>query len=663
MIFTKYRSLIAVFLLFLAPLAFPKFLSAQAVETLDTLLVEGRNIEEKLSAELAIYGHKVNIIQGETLRNLGINDLSQALSKLVPGLTYIPRSKADYSRFTLNGSHGILWLVDGIRINNRLFGSAYIDTIGVHMIERLEILTGGEGLFYGTEAIGGVVNVITKKPSDEKISGEVGASYGSFTSIDTWTNIGFNLDGHKFMVSASYDSSDGYLPYPEEAYGYYGNTFRNKRQYDRLNLGLKYSKEFSLEGYNNLSLSLQRNSGTFDYPYVNREIAYNKRTEYLATLKWDHDVTPNYSYYVKAYFHNWWTDYTNRGLDGAYFGGRPDLLWGYQDWGINIMNSIRWDSGHELLVGLDYQNYWGKDETMDIEPLHEQVYAAYFSFRPHFSFWEDWKLALGARYNYQKSEGASRGTMVWNVSSLLPIISNEALYFRTNIGTSFVLPTLDKLYTYSPSAATPTFGNPGLKPEETLSINAGFGGKSKYFDWNIDGFYNNIKDSIAVVSLPNGTRTYMNLAGDTIVKGYNVEATVRPVEGLSLNGSFTRNFYQVYANGDVFSSAKLSLQWDSTLDGRAYGIGIYGNYLGKRNYTLANMGTFNIGDYWLADVRMYLKPTPKFTITLAFENIFDHHYDYDIAQVQYPAGSGIYHRIPNPQVGKFGVTLGASYEF
>jgi vitamin B12 transporter len=463
------------------------------------------------------------------------------------------------------------------------------------------------------------------------------------------------------MAFISYDKSAGYLPYPEYAYVLNSNPFRNKRGYDRMNLGLKYSKEFDLAGYNNLSLSVQRNSGTFDYPYANRNKVYNARTEYLATLKWDHDITPNYSYYVKAYFHNWWTQYTQQYINGTYFLGRPDLLWGFQDWGINFMNSFRWDSGHELLVGFDYQNYWGKDETMEIQPLHEEVYAAFFQFRPHFSFWEGWKLALGARYNYQKSEGGSSKSFIWNVSSLMPIIADETLYFRTNVGTSFVLPNLEMLYTKN--EASKIYGNPSLKPQQALSINAGIGGRSKYIDWNIDGFYNSIKDSITRVYVTDTVRSYINMKDKTIIKGFNVEATVKLMEGLTFSGSLTRNFFKRYANGDVYGSAKLSLQWDSDIDGRDFGIGIYGNYLGRRHYTLANVGTFDIGHYWLADVRAYFKPVEKLTITLAFENIFDQQYEYDLGQVEYPTGSGQWQKYPNPQVGKFGVTLGVSYQF
>jgi vitamin B12 transporter len=652
----------AVLIFLTALILAPSQLLAQTEDFLDILLVEGRRIEEKLSADLATYGHKVNVVQGETIEKTGMTDLSQVLMKLVPGLTYIPKLQADYSRFTLNGLHNILWLVDGIRINNRLYGSAYIDAIGLHNIERIEVLTGGEGLFHGTESTGGVINVITKKPGEAKFSGEVGASYGTFQTYDTYANFSTNAGGHKFMASASYDETGGYAPFKEETYIELNNPYRRHRKYDRLNIGLKYSHEFELSGYNNLFMSVQRNSGTFFFASANKDYAYNKRKEYIATLKWDHDVSGNYSYYVKGYFHNWWTDYANLDLFGKFSTNPPEALWGYQDWGVNFLNSMRWGRGNEILLGFDYQNYWGKDQVTSIDPKHEYVYAVFLQYRPHIPFWEDWKVALGARYNYMAGDEGSVGTAVWNISSLMPMLPDQALYFKTNIGTSFVLPTLDMLY-YNDYGSSHLFGNPNLKPMSVLSLNAGFGGRSSMLDWDISGFFNEVSNQMTTARLPNGTSTYINRNGKTNNRGFTLEATLRPVKGLSLNGSYTKNYYQAYVSGDVYSSGKLSAQWDSQAGGIEYGIGAYSNYVGKRQSILSRFGTFDVGNYWLVDVRAYVKPTEKFTITLGLENIFNKHYIYEMSQVEHPPKSGSWHAYANPYIGRFAATLGMSYKF
>ena len=87
-----------------------------------------------------------------------------------PGSFWRPKSGPfDYVTASLQGSrtNEILWLVDGVRISNRLYnGTTPLDTIPAHMVERIEVLEGGQGLFYGTQAVAGVVNVVTKAFTD-----------------------------------------------------------------------------------------------------------------------------------------------------------------------------------------------------------------------------------------------------------------------------------------------------------------------------------------------------------------------------------------------------------------------------------------------------------------------------------------------------------------
>src|SRR5690606_3381571 len=116
---------------------------------------------------------------------------------------------------SLQGSRNqeILWLIDGVRITNRLYnGTSPLDTVPAHMIERIEVLKGGQGIFYGTQSVGGVVNIVTKSMQQEA-DGQVSAS--------TNTNSGYGVNGYyrdgneqfQFVAYASRDEADGYQPY------------------------------------------------------------------------------------------------------------------------------------------------------------------------------------------------------------------------------------------------------------------------------------------------------------------------------------------------------------------------------------------------------------------------------------------------------------------
>jgi len=147
--------------------------------------------------------------------------LSQALQMLVPGLYLAPKNGAfDYMNCSLQGSRcqDILWLIDGVRINNRLYNSTSpLDTVPAHMVERVEVLYGGQGIFYGTQSVGGVVNVVTKEFSEAL---DAGASIGFDENDGTHitADIAGSRGGHQFVFYASHDDADGFKPFENEDY-------------------------------------------------------------------------------------------------------------------------------------------------------------------------------------------------------------------------------------------------------------------------------------------------------------------------------------------------------------------------------------------------------------------------------------------------------------
>ncbi|HVJ03591.1 MAG TPA: TonB-dependent receptor plug domain-containing protein, partial [Sphingomonas sp.] len=190
-------------------------LAAQAEERDDEIVVTGESLETTLPQELARYGSDIETVTEEQIRNRGEVDLAGAL-RGVPGLYIVPGSGPfSYVDLSLQGSRtqDVLWTVDGVRINNRLYNSTSPnDTLPASMIERVEVLKGGESLFYGTQAVAGVINVVTRSFSEE-FGGQLNASVDSFagTSIDGYARGG--VGAHRFIAYASYNRSEGYRPY------------------------------------------------------------------------------------------------------------------------------------------------------------------------------------------------------------------------------------------------------------------------------------------------------------------------------------------------------------------------------------------------------------------------------------------------------------------
>jgi outer membrane cobalamin receptor len=211
----------------------------------ETVAVAAPRLEEELPQEIEKTGVRVQTISTAQIENGGYYDVAQALQSLVPGLFLNPKAGAfDYVSVSLQGSrtNEILWLVDGVRISNRLYnGTTPLDTIPSHMVERVEVIEGGQGLFYGTQAVAGVINVVTKSFT-EVTNGRVLGGFDSNdgTHVNLFARTGRN--GNKFVVYASRDQADGFNNFPASQYT--PSTTDRRRSYDVATFGAKYAYDF-----------------------------------------------------------------------------------------------------------------------------------------------------------------------------------------------------------------------------------------------------------------------------------------------------------------------------------------------------------------------------------------------------------------------------------
>ncbi len=142
----------------------------------------------------------------------------------------------------------VLILVDGIRLNAPDLSGADLSTMTLGQIERIEIIRGGSGVLYGDGAVGGVVNIVTRKT--DRTRAEIYGSYGHFDTSDVRLNAGYKQGPFRISVNGAYFNTDGYRD----------NTFLEKRQFsahvdfeplDRLNLYANFrlhDDEFGLAG-------------------------------------------------------------------------------------------------------------------------------------------------------------------------------------------------------------------------------------------------------------------------------------------------------------------------------------------------------------------------------------------------------------------------------
>ncbi|HZL92608.1 MAG TPA: TonB-dependent receptor plug domain-containing protein, partial [Vicinamibacterales bacterium] len=403
----------------------PPRLSAQAPApssaTPEELYVIGQRLEETTPQELARFGNRLETLSAQDLELGGFDDVSQVLQMKAPSLYLAPKNGPfDYMNCALQGSRceDVLWLVDGVRTNNRLYNTtAPLDTISAHAIERIEVLYGGQGILYGTQSVAGVVNIVTKSFSNEP-TGSLALGFDDNNGTHLAGDYRAAFGAHQLVLFASQDEADGFQPFADEEYQPSGTD--RERNYEVLTFGAKYAYDFT--DRSRLSLLYQRTDNEIDnsLPYQ-AAVRNNARLEDWITAKWDYRVNDSVDLYIKAYWHDWdteWDDITNDldatgNLTGTQTVNYLDTFWGFEDYGVTASARIRTGGAVEYTVGYDYQNFWGNDEVWLIEDKTETANAVYGQIRSAESAFANTDLAFGVRYN---TTSGNADATVWNLS-------------------------------------------------------------------------------------------------------------------------------------------------------------------------------------------------------------------------------------------------------
>lgn len=179
------------------------------IPTLEDIVVTASRSPEPLAdvvGDVTVIGpRQLQAAQGESIAQI----ISQA-----PGVQFTtnggPQTNTGlFIRGT--GSTQSLILIDGMRINGSTFGGALLQTIDPSTIERIEILRGAASSLYGSDAIGGVVNIITKKgDQDRPLSAWANAGYGSYNTAKSSLGLSGASHGWDYSLSTSAASSQGF---------------------------------------------------------------------------------------------------------------------------------------------------------------------------------------------------------------------------------------------------------------------------------------------------------------------------------------------------------------------------------------------------------------------------------------------------------------------
>jgi vitamin B12 transporter len=639
---------------------------AQPQQGLEEIVVTARSIEETLAVELAEYGHDVELVGADAINRAGYKDVSAALQFEVPGLFVSPGSGAfDYVDLSLQGSRtgDALWLIDGIRINNRIFNGTSPDTLPAGMVERIEVLKGGESLFYGTQGVAGAINMVTRSFSGEPDGQLV---------LNADSNGGHGLSGygraaigdHKFVVYGSKNESDGYVQYD----AFEPSATDRKRGYDVENIGVKYGYDLSDRAridvlYHHTDAMLDNNSP------VRTKRSYNNRDEDVASVKLAYDVADHVQLLVKGYLHDWDTTYAN--IQNSPVTGNevvvypPGTYWGFRDYGANALVKVSPDGPAEYHFGYDYQNYKARDDVFPIAGNTETVNAVFGEIRSSEGTFDKGSVAAGIRYNRGTS---GKTATVWNVSGRYDF--NDSLYLQGMLSTAFLLPSAEQLYYVGNPGDDDYVGNPDLEPEESENVNltlGGAAGPSDAFRWSITVFARDIDNLIDIgcddPAYPNCR--YENVAGVVEVRGAEASVSVTNDAGFGITASHT--YTESRTQGSSLQLARTPISF--TKLGFVYqpaGARFAGNVnLNRVGDTFQSVGAFgrqNFGGYVVMNLagRVVLDAAGRHKVGFGVDNVTDKEYATRLAQAQRDDGSGAFlvQRLGVPRTFNMSYTVG-----
>lgn len=423
----------------------------------------------------------VSTIDAAKIESRRYQDVAEAL-KDVPGAVVIDNGYgANEKSIMLNGDDRVLVLVDGRRVNidmGTITARSSFDLNllpDVSQIERIEVVKGHGGALYGSDAVGGVINIITKKTDHSY--GKVGFSAGSHKYKEGKALYNFKEGKTGVSVSAS-KIKQSYYKYKDVVTG---STKRwpDQSNYENEKVSLRIDQE--LTDTTNLSVGYNFSKFEGHSPYTatssstpgSANSVFKKSNEFNAKYSWlvkDTDEGYLQTYYKKYSYFN--------------AGGMDE-----KDFGLELQQSITTSANNKLVVGASYRNSKAENEIAYNESsIHNLAFFA----NNMWEFAPTWTLNTGARWD-KHSKAGSKTTLSAGLNKKF----DENSHAYVNWGQVFKAPTIDDLYYFADYSSAIYKGNPNLNPEKGDTFTVGYGTKlNDKTDINVSYFYSDLDDAI-----------------------------------------------------------------------------------------------------------------------------------------------------------------------
>jgi len=568
---------------------------AIAQEALQEIVVTASRIEEPAEETTS----SVTVITSDDIKRSGAKDITDVL-RTVPEMNLVQNGgPGKEASVILRGgdSRHVLVLVDGIRVNSPTTGSFDFSGILLDDIERIEIVKGPQSTVYGSEAMAGVINIITKKA--RKTGMELGLEAGSYGTYSPSITLFTNSGRHSLRLTGSYYSTDGISAASSgserdsyENASFSGTLSLKPSERIDLTISTRYSDDRTeLDGFDFMT---RRAADDPNYVQTGERLLGLISMRTLFIEPWEQIIRFSQSEEKlrgsdpDTFFNN----YTIKTL-------QRELSW---------QNNLYLHDNYTLTAGIDLRY----EDAINEGNFDESRDSHAFYINNKITLLKELIINAGLRYDHYELTGNRTTYRLGALYNIKPLDAR----LRVNYGTGFRAPSMNELY-------YPWYGNTSLKPERSSSWEAGI--EKNFFSerllLSLTYFREDYKDLIVPDPL---TWQAVNL-NKAEIKGFETGLRVSLTEDISLRAGYSNLDAEDRETGERLSRRPMH-RLNLELSGKRgpFSSSIYYTYTGGR-YDSAIRG--NLPPYSIVNISSSYRVSNTFSMLIRIENLFDRDYE------------------------------------
>lgn len=469
----------------------------------------------------------VSVLLPDKIEAADARDLAEVLS--YTSGTYVSAGNKAEWRIKIRGldTGRTTLLYDGIPVYEPYFNSYDLKTFMASDIERIQVVKGASSVLYGPNTLGGIIELITRRPDRPSFSAELTRGENETARINAYGNL--NIGKFIFLLGGDVEKSDGFCYRAGDS-----TTLRANSDYERNNiLGKVYY-------YPRPDIELLGEFSWFNTNYGIPWALEVQKANYWRFADWDRctvsfgGTTPSFNdgflkfraFYVSYY--NVLDAYKNASLTTRQWRSTYDNY----SWGFFVLNTTPFGSRHELRTSVNFhtdkvrqQSDLGKPWevfTQDVLSVGAEDYIRLNS---------RWGVQVGASVDYlMKEEGGGNNKTRINPLVALKYNPTEDVDLRLTLSRKSRFPSMKNLY-------SSTGGNPDLRDETGTNVEFGAAWRGPVVQLSGAVFYNRLKDLIERKNLSDGTYININISQASIA-GFEVEAS-RSWKWVDLSANYT----------------------------------------------------------------------------------------------------------------------------